>query len=97
MRNKCLFALGVVFAMSLTSIVAFALLKPNHANMIGSYLYKFDEHKIPIAGNILFVGEEWTRDWIDFCGIEDETFKLLHLELKNMVMAMKATKEAMNL
>ena len=73
------------------------LLKPNHANMIGSYLYKFDEHKIPIAGNILFVGEEWTRDWIDFCGIEDETFKLLHLELKNMVMAMKATKEAMNL
>lgn len=49
------------------------LLKPNHANMIGSYLYKFDEHKIPIAGNILFVGEEWTRDWIDFCGIEDET------------------------
>lgn len=24
MRNKCLFALGVVFAMSLTSIVAFA-------------------------------------------------------------------------
>lgn len=38
------------------------LLKPNHANMIGSYLYKFDEHKIPIAGNILFVGEEWTRD-----------------------------------
>lgn len=73
------------------------LLKPNHANMIGSYLYKFDEHKIPIAGNILFVGEEWTRDGIDFCGIEDETFKLLHLELKNMVMAMKATKEAMNL
>ena len=58
------------------------LLKPNHANMIGSYLYKFDEHKIPIAGNILFVGEEWTRDGIDFCGIEDETFKLLHLELK---------------
>ena len=25
MRNKCLFALGLVFAMSLTSIVAFAL------------------------------------------------------------------------
>lgn len=49
------------------------LLKPNHANMIGSYLYKFDEHKNPIAGNILFVGEEWTRDGIDFCGIEDET------------------------
>ena len=47
--------------------------------------------------DILFVGEEWTRDGIDFCGIEDETFELLHLELKNMVMAMKATKEAMNL
>lgn len=69
------------------------LLKPNIPNLIGSYLYKTDEHNIPIMGNILFVGEEWGGDGIDFCGIEEETFKLL--ELNNMVYAMKATKEAL--
>ena len=67
-------------------------LKENVPNLIGSYLYKTDEH-----GNILFVGEEWTGDGIDFCGIEEETFKLLELELNNMIYAMKATKEAMKL
>lgn len=71
------------------------LLKPNIPNLIGSYLYKTDEHNIPIMGNILFVGEEWGGDGIDFCGIEEETFKLLELELNNMVYAMKATKEAL--
>lgn len=71
------------------------LLKPNVPNLIGSYLYKTDEHNIPIMGNILFVGEEWGGDGIDFCGIEEETFKLLELELNNMVYAMKATKEAL--
>lgn len=44
-----------------------------------------------------FVGEEWTGDGIDFCGIEEKTFKLLELELNNMIYAMKATKEAMKL
>ena len=71
------------------------LLKPNIPNLIGSYLYKTDEHNIPIMGNILFVGEEWGGDGIDFCGIEEEKFKLLELELNNMVYAMKATKEAL--
>lgn len=71
------------------------LLKSNIPNLIGSYLYKTDEHNIPIMGNILFVGEEWGGDGIDFCGIEEETFKLLELELNNMVYAMKATKEAL--
>lgn len=68
------------------------LLKKNTPNLIGSYLYKTDQHGIPIMGNILFVGEEWGGDGIDFCGIEEETFKLLEKELNNMVVAMKATK-----
>ncbi|MCD7824578.1 MAG: hypothetical protein LUH14_01200 [Clostridiaceae bacterium] len=64
-------------------------------NLIGCYLYKTDQHGNPIVGNILFVGEVWTEDGIDFCGIEEETFKLLELELNNMIFAMKATKEAL--
>lgn len=71
-------------------------LKPNQPNFIGSYLYKTDVHNQPIMGNVLFVGEEWGSDGIDFCGIEEETFKLLELELHNMVMAMKATMEVLN-
>lgn len=72
-------------------------LKRNVPNLIRSYLYKTDEHGEPIMGNILFVGEEWTGDGIDFCGIEEKTFKLLELELNNMIYAMKATKEALKL
>lgn len=71
------------------------LLKDNSPNLIGSYLYKTDEHNIPIMGNVLFVGEEWGKDGIDFCGIEEKTFKLLELELHNMVYAMKATMEVL--
>lgn len=70
-------------------------LKPNTPNLIGSYLYKTDEHNHPIVGNVLFVGEEWSGDGIDFCGLEEETFKLLELELHNMIMAMKATMEVL--
>ena len=69
----------------------------NFRGMTEEYEYKNDEHGNPIMGNILFVGEEWTGDGIDFCGIEEETFKLLELELNNMIYAMKATKEAMKL
>lgn len=65
-------------------------------NLIGSYLYESDRHGTPIVGNVLFVGEEWSRDGIDFCGIEDSVFKLLELQLNNMIFAMKATKEALN-
>lgn len=70
-------------------------LKPNTPNLIGSYLYKSDVHNQPIVGNVLFVGEEWGDDGIDFCGVEEETFKLLELELNNMIMAMKATTEVL--
>lgn len=72
------------------------LLKEGMApNLIGSYLYETDKHHHPIVGNILFVGEEWSGDGIDFCGIEEGTFKTLELQLNNMVFAMKATKEAL--
>lgn len=74
------------------------LLKENIApNLIGSYLYETDKHRNPILGNILFVGEEWTGDGIDFCGIEESVFEKLELQLNNMIYAMKATKEALGL
>lgn len=73
------------------------LLKENTPNLIGCYLYETDKHRIPIMGNVLFVGEEWTGDGVDFCGIEESVFNTLELQLKNMVMAMKATKEVFGL
>lgn len=71
------------------------LLKENEPNLIGSYLYEADRHGNPIMGNILFVGEEWEDDGIDFCGIEDSVFERLELQLNNMIYTMKATKEAL--
>lgn len=74
------------------------LLKENMTpNLIGSYLYETDKHGSPILGNVLFVGEEWTNDGIDFCGIEETVFKKLELQLNNMIYAMKATKEVLGL
>ena len=70
-------------------------LKENVPNLIGSYLYRTEQHGYPIMGNILFVGEEWGGDGIDFCGIEDSVFELLELELNNLIFTMKATKEAL--
>ena len=70
-------------------------LKENVPNLIGSYLYRTEQHGCPIMGNILFVGEEWAEDGIDFCGIEDSVFELLELELNNLIFTMKATKEAL--
>lgn len=66
-------------------------------NIVGSYLYETDKHGTPIMGNILLVGEEWGDDGIDFCGIEKSVFENLELQLKNMVTAFKATKEALKL
>lgn len=71
-------------------------LKENVPNMIGSYLYRTEQHGCPIMGNILFVGEELSGGGIDFCGIEDSVFELLELELKNLILTMKTTKEALN-
>lgn len=70
-------------------------LKKNVPNLIGSYLYRTEQHGCPIMGNILFVGEEWGKDGIDFCGIEDNIFELLKLELNSLIFTIKATKEAL--
>ena len=64
-------------------------------NLIGCYLYETDKHRSPIMGNILFVGNAYVGDGIEFTGIEPETFETLHKQLKNMTMAMKAHKEAL--
>ncbi len=69
------------------------LLKENVCNPIGSYLYETDCHGHPIMGNILFVGEEWGDDGIDFCGIEDSVFENLEMQLSHMVDVMKETRE----
>ena len=71
-------------------------LKENVPNLIGSYLYRTEQHGCPIMGNILFVGEEWSGNGIDFCGIDDRVFELLELELNNLIFTMKATKEALD-
>ncbi len=70
-------------------------LKENVPNLIGSYLYRTEQHGCPIMGNILFVGEEWGGDGIDFCGIDNRIFELLELELNNLIFTMKATKEVL--
>ena len=64
-------------------------------NLIGCYLYETDKHRSPIMGNILFVGNAYVGDGVEFTGIEPETFETLHKQLKNMAMAMKAHKEAL--
>lgn len=69
------------------------MLKENDPNLIGSYLYEADRHGCPIMGNILFVGEKWGSDGIDFCGIEDSVFENLKLQLEHMIDVMKEAKE----
>lgn len=64
-------------------------------NLIGCYLYETDKHRSPIMGNILFVGNAYIGDGVEFTGIEPETFETLHKQLRNMAMAMKAHKEAL--
>ncbi len=68
-------------------------LNENDLNLIGSYLYETDRHKNYIMGNVLFVGEELTDNGIDFCGIEESTFKVLEPQLNKMILEGKAAKE----
>ncbi len=76
-----------------------ALLKKNVKNDVGSYLYESDKHGHPIMGSILFVGEKWTDEGIDFCGIEESVLKDLEEKLNEMIRKMerinwkKATQE----
>lgn len=69
------------------------LLKENEPNPVGSYLYETDKHGYPIMGNIIFVGETYGGEGIDFCGIEDSVFEQLLSKLTHMIEVMKETKE----
>lgn len=53
-------------------------------NLVGSYLYESDKHGWAITGNILFVGETWGRDGIDFCGIAEDQFTMLLPKLTDL-------------
>lgn len=70
-------------------------LKENEPNLIGSYLYEADKHRNHIMGNVLFVGEKWTGDGIDFCGIEESVFTELKKQLNTMILEGKVAKEAL--
>jgi hypothetical protein len=54
-------------------------------NIIASYLYESDKHQSPIVGNVIFVGECYTDDGIDFCGIDDNTVSMLEKKFNNMI------------
>lgn len=53
-------------------------------NGVGSFLYETDKHESPIMGNILIVGEVWTGDGIDFCGMSEQQFNLLYPKLEEL-------------
>lgn len=53
-------------------------------NPVGSWLYESDKHGHPIVGNILIVGEVWTDDGIDFCGMSDSQFSMLYPKLEKL-------------
>lgn len=69
MRNKCLFALGVVFAMSLTSIVAFAF------SFTGEPDVKNDQQQIVVV-NPATESEETTSEQTVSAETEDTTATL---------------------
>lgn len=64
-------------------------LKELETNIVGSYLYETDRHGCPIVGNILFVGEKWVGDGIDFCGIEDAVLESLKQQLDDLLSKIK--------
>lgn len=53
-------------------------------NGVGSFLYETDKHGSPIMGNILIVGEVWTGDGIDFCGMSEQQFNILYPKLEEL-------------
>lgn len=71
-------------------------LKENARNLVGSYLYRAEQHGCQIMGNILFVGERWDGGGTDFCGMEDNVFELLEQELNNLITIVKTIKEELN-
>ena len=61
------------------------LLKKLESNMLGSWLYMTDRHGCPIAGNVLFVGTEYSGMGIDICGIQEDIAEALSEELKKVI------------
>ena len=63
MRNKCLFALGLVFAMSLTSIVAFAFEQAlKYARHKQEYIYQREQREVVLQHWYLVkLTEEYVR------------------------------------
>lgn len=53
-------------------------------NGVGSFLYETDKHGSPIMGNILIVGDPWTGDGIDFCGMSEQQFNILYPKLEEL-------------
>lgn len=58
------------------------LLKNLEVNPMASWLYGANHHGNAIAGNVLFVGEQYACDGIDFCGIDEKVFPILQQVLK---------------
>ena len=58
-------------------------------NVIGSFLYNTAKHGNPIMGNVLFVGEVWGEDGIEFCGIDETVFEQLERQLNNIIFVFK--------
>ncbi len=53
-------------------------------NYVGSFLYETDKHGNPIVGDILIVGEVWTGDGIDFCGMSEQQLNLLNTNIEEL-------------
>lgn len=61
------------------------LLKENpQPNLVASFLYEADKHQHPIVGNVIFVGDTYKGDGVDFCGIDDTVFYDLFRSLKTL-------------
>lgn len=52
--------------------------EPLPINYVATFLY---DAPTPIVGNVLFVGEEWCNDGLDFCGIDEAVFNRLYAQL----------------
>ena len=54
-------------------------------NFIGTHLYFTYDMPSPIVGNILFVGEKYEDDGIEFCDLDEDVCKRLLSQLKNII------------
>ena len=58
------------------------LMKYLPVNEFGSWLYGTDIHGNPIVGDVLFVGTEYCKDGIRFCGLPDDVSENLRKKIK---------------